>query len=530
MEGQSYICPACGARYVLADEVPADARACPACPGMPLEAGPPPEEGAFAPPWLLVYRHGKLEFPAGSDPLGVGEFGRFTVEAVMGRGPDAVVYRAWDGELKAVCALKVFRREVVAAGRLDGEDLMARARAAASIEDEHVVRLLEAGAVEGTWFLASQYVEGRTLADLVARRGQPGWEEAAGLMAGAARGLAAGHAVGLVHGGVKPANVLVTEAGSVKVADFASPPCGAPAFLAPEARAGLPGDHRSDVYALGAVFRRFIAASADGVPAAEATPPEEAFRAILRKCTADRPEDRYADCMELADDLERLVAGLGPARRAGRPGLWLALGLAGAAVLLAFGLYALSGRSPEPSAPGTIPVPERRAEVRLPDVLPSGLVVREGRVRRLKDDAEMVYIPTGTFAMGSSAGPADERPPHRVTVSAFFIDRAEVSVGQYREFLQVEGLQAPRSLHDPEFDRPELPIVGITWYRAQQYCQWAGGRLPTEAEWELAARGPEALAWPWGDEWDPARCNWAGARPAGRRSAPSSRAGAPSVC
>ncbi|HOA25262.1 MAG TPA: SUMF1/EgtB/PvdO family nonheme iron enzyme [Aggregatilineales bacterium] len=127
---------------------------------------------------------------------------------------------------------------------------------------------------------------------------------------------------------------------------------------------------------------------------------------------------------------------------------------------------------------------------------------------------EMVLVPGGTFLMGG--GPAE--PAHEVTLDAFYIDRYEVSQEQWQQCV-VEGACLPPS---PTGDEPgedtyglaefaRHPVTNINWQNANAYCRWRGGALPTEAQWEMAARwNPVTGAvsiYPWGDEWDAARLN-----------------------
>ncbi|MFQ5455239.1 MAG: formylglycine-generating enzyme family protein [Nitrospirota bacterium] len=135
--------------------------------------------------------------------------------------------------------------------------------------------------------------------------------------------------------------------------------------------------------------------------------------------------------------------------------------------------------------------------------------------RKIPD--EMVFIPSGWFTMGSSVDDgkvgleigADTIPRHRVYTRAFYIDKYEVSVKKYLKFIQSTGRTGPSSwtyegLPENETDQP---VIGVTWYDADAYCKWAGKRLPTEEEWEKAARGEDGRMWPWGDDFTKGNAN-----------------------
>jgi formylglycine-generating enzyme required for sulfatase activity len=113
----------------------------------------------------------------------------------------------------------------------------------------------------------------------------------------------------------------------------------------------------------------------------------------------------------------------------------------------------------------------------------------------------MVYVPSGTFQMGSNEGDYyREQPVHPVTLDSFWVDRTEVTNAQYA-LCVADGFCDESDLADDYTRNGEAqPVVGVSWYDARDYCEWAGARLPTEAEWEYAARGEEGYVYPWGND------------------------------
>ena len=154
-----------------------------------------------------------------------------------------------------------------------------------------------------------------------------------------------------------------------------------------------------------------------------------------------------------------------------------------------------------------------------------------GTMIRPVDGMVMVYVPAGEFLMGSSQAQldtayflcdrevvnsdcppgrfADEAPQHSVALDAFWIDQTEVTVVQYQSCIDA-GVCPPWDCYNPESEigLPDYPIGCVRWLQADQYCRWVEARLPTEAEWEYAARGPESSVYPWGNTFDVRRTNF----------------------
>jgi len=119
-----------------------------------------------------------------------------------------------------------------------------------------------------------------------------------------------------------------------------------------------------------------------------------------------------------------------------------------------------------------------------------------------KDGAPMVLVPAGEFTMGSEQGDDDEQPVHRVFLDSFYLDTFEVTNGRFAKFVAAIQSEPPWGFADQETPviHAEQPVRWVNWLEATGYCLWAGKRLPTEAEWEKAARGTDGRTYPWGNE------------------------------
>ncbi len=150
--------------------------------------------------------------------------------------------------------------------------------------------------------------------------------------------------------------------------------------------------------------------------------------------------------------------------------------------------------------------------------------------------SEMILVPAGEFVMGSSEKDIDwtvktffsesrewyqdETPSFKIVLNDFYIDKYEVTAAQYKVFMEAARHPAPKYSDSTKHNAPGQPVVGVTWQDASDYCRWAGKRLPTEAEWEKAARGTDGRIYPWGNDADDTKANVRGMADKFRYSAP----------
>jgi formylglycine-generating enzyme required for sulfatase activity/tRNA A-37 threonylcarbamoyl transferase component Bud32 len=454
------------------------------------------------------------------DALGEG----YKVERPLGSGGFAVVYLVRDLTLKRQVAVKVLSPDLIQSHTVL-ERFRREAETVAQLSHPHIVPLYFVGQKDDLVYLAMECVTGGTLADRLEREGRLPVDEVARIVREVAEALAHAHKRGVVHRDIKPQNVLldpetgrclVTDFGIARTAEGASLTAsgmlvGTAAYLSPEQITGAHADHRSDLYALGVMAYEMLTGEppfTGPTPTAVlmkrlAAPPvsleklrpevPRVLREVVEACLAQDPAERFQSGGEIARALggQTPVSGghataevtLGNRRRKRRRSRLARVAVAVAVVAAAAGGYALL--RPRPAAP-------------------AGAAV----------DAGMAVVPGGVYTIGSDSGPMLARPAHQVTLAAFSLDRHEVTVGDYDAYVRAGRAPAPWTAKPAD----DLPVTGVLWAEAVNYCAWKhppDGRLPSEEEWEAAARGKAGRAYPWGDRWNPAAANTASARRSG---------------
>ena len=225
---------------------------------------------------------------------------------------------------------------------------------------------------------------------------------------------------------------------------------------------------------------------------------------------------KKAQQQERADGIKKLFASKGK---------FIAIGIVIFACLIFGGGYLITKFFPSATpAPSQRPPAEAPATVVLPEsttyISPTAVSGEYGIGSTMisdKDGMTLLYVPAGEFEMGSEDGDSDEKPVHTVDLDAYWIDQTEVTNAMYAKCVSDGVCDPPNNsgsytresyYGNSEFDK--YPVIYVSWEDASAYCSWAKRRLPTEAEWEKAARGTNGRIYPWGDEIDESYANYGG--------------------
>jgi formylglycine-generating enzyme required for sulfatase activity/tRNA A-37 threonylcarbamoyl transferase component Bud32 len=444
----------------------------------------------------------------------------YQVDRALGAGGFAVVYLVRDLHLKRKLAVKVLSPDLITSKSVL-DRFRREAETVAQLSHPHIVPLHFIGQKDDLLYLVMECIEGGSLADRLEREGKLPVKEVTRILIEVASALAYAHKRGVVHRDIKPHNVLIeAETGRSLVTDFGiartaeggsltatGMVVGTPAYLSPEQVTGEPSDHRADIYALGVVGYEMLAGQP---PFTAPTPTAVLLKRLggppvsLAKLRPDVPEElrEAIDGMLAADPKERFQNASDVVRALG-----------GAAAADGGGATAevvLRSRKKRRRTRALIGLGAVAGAALLALVL-RGVLTAKPTIVVAPVDPDMVLIKGGDYTIGSDLGPPSARPAHRVSLSPFGIDIREVTVGEYAAFVATGRAAAPWSAQPDSL----LPVTGVRLAEAESYCAWRhppDGRLPTESEWEAAARGPASRAFPWGETWNPGSANTESAR------------------
>jgi formylglycine-generating enzyme required for sulfatase activity len=504
-------------------------------------------------------------------PLLPGErlHNRYRIVSLLASGAHGATYRAWDLTDRRDVAIKEYLDSSVETQKR----FRAEARRLAGLSHPQLPRVLDHFALAGGQYLVSAYVDGIDLQSLLDQYGPLPSDLIVPWLQAATRPLAYLHQQGKPHLNVKPANIRLTPAGEVFLVDSGLPGLGilphAAGYGAPEQQAQGNAGPAADIYSLGGTLYALLTGKtppnalsretglSDLIPAREVNPDVEPYLSLVAgRAMSLRPDTRYEHVEAFARALERPAGRpapiVSPLRRAGpepapaapipplrsatRPrrrierrtlfGLTMLL----LVIVAAGGFFILANLTPDepttgPEATTTLesaiiaaltqlaPTPSLTPEPTTPPTpTPQPLITETG--------SRMIYVPGGVFTLGDDASEEnDEKPARQVTIDSFYIDETEVTNAAYAQCVEAEACPRPdragatyyQSYYgDPEYD--DYPVINVSWYDADAFCQWRGARLPSEAEWEFSASFEPVegvkLRFPWGDSFDGARLNF----------------------
>lgn len=473
----------------------------------------------------------------------------------MAHGGMAEVYLGTHLTLERPVAVKVLHGYIE-----ENPDLLMRfqreARVVAGLRHPNIVQVYDFDAVDGHPYIVMEYLKGPPLSTYL--RGLHNKEEripvhqVARLLKNLTAALDYAHGQGVIHRDIKPANILLhnklddispekplskdvegilTDFGLVRIANAASQTAsgmvsGTPAYMSPEQARGDQTDYQTDVYSLGIVLYEMLAGrvpfEADSTMSViymqinEPPPPipgiSPSLQAVMDRALLKNPNDRYQTCREMSVDFflaigmtaeaETIIEALpeGSLRRAAtlikpdtKPRVPAWFGRAVAALILlvtvAFGAFRfVSNMAAVTNAP----------EIQNTEIPAPTAAIASPEDPELPEATGMVEIPSGAYEVGNAAVDEYHVAPINILLNGFWMDKYQTTNAQYQRFLTEAGGQQPEVWPGEE----NHPVRGVTWEQANAYCSFIKKRLPTEAEWEAAGRGPGPgpQLYPWGND------------------------------
>jgi eukaryotic-like serine/threonine-protein kinase len=485
---------------------------------------------------------------------------KYEIVKWIGGGGMAQVYLARHRIHGALFAVKVLSLDLAQDERIVARFVQEARTAATLAGHPNIVPIFDIAAANGLYFLIMQYVEGEDLLTHLKAHKRLSPAEAWKVIRQVADALVWACAKNVIHRDLKPSNLYMDQNGRIVVLDFgiakaadvpgnltlSTERLGTPFYMSPEQIRGEHCDTRSDLYSLGIVFFELLAGRKpfEGdtyreieLAHIEKPPPDlrqldpaipQELCSIVNKLLEKDPNDRYQSAQELIADLEQ--------RKPGAP--------LGSHSHPAINATPNEQRSRQDDSPRQIALPPLVSEdqksaarsdaagapkrssktLRIAGILAAVLVVLSAaglflflkrspgtgvstasgppiqtapKVKLDRLGARMLLIPAGSFIFGSD-DPESPAGKQALTLPAFYMDEAAVSNAQYHRFCEESGRTTPES--DNFTAHPDFPVTNVSFDDAQAYASWIGKRLPSEAEWEKAARGTDGRVYPWGNE------------------------------
>ncbi|MBI3650592.1 MAG: SUMF1/EgtB/PvdO family nonheme iron enzyme [Acidobacteria bacterium] len=489
--------------------------------------------------------------------------GKYRLASKLGTGGMGTVYLATRLMIGDTVAVKILHDQQVSDPQAL-ERFRREAQAAARLKHQNAVAIYDFGVSnEGLVYLVMELAEGQSLRDIITQQGPITTSATAEIMNQVCAALDAAHRQNIVHRDLKPDNIIVAVTDTAlhaKVLDFGiakmrdltvsnltqtGSVMGTPHYMSPEHCMGEELDHRSDIYSLGIVLFEMLAGvvpfnsptpTAVIVQHVNQAPPSlralnasipPAVEAVVMHALEKRREARPQTAVHLAQELMAAVqgspftspSGSMPARpfystpSSTTPASNLIAGAELAATIQMTPPPVISGVQTAIPAKNRLPLKLGVAVVIVMAAIVLALLVWSQRKKTAAPamiagaapppPLGMAYVRGSEFTMGNDAGDESEKPQHKVMVKPFFIDLYEVTCEEYEKFIRATKRRPPATWASGHYPSgwERRPITGINWDDANAYAEWAGKRLPTEEEWELAARGADGRLYPWGSEW-----------------------------
>jgi formylglycine-generating enzyme required for sulfatase activity/tRNA A-37 threonylcarbamoyl transferase component Bud32 len=462
---------------------------------------------------------------------------RYFISTRIGKGAMGTVYRATDTKTGQEVALKVIYSELAVDPAML-ERFKREGDALRQLKHPNIVEFVDAFEHDEQYVIVMEYLSGGSLFDLLLEGSLP-IERVRQIALDLCDALIRAHRLNIIHRDIKPENVMMNQNGTPKLADFglarlshdtrmtrSGTQFGTPHYMAPEAWEGKTLDAQADIWSLGilmfemltgqvpfhgdtplAVMNKVFTSQPSRIKKLRSNLPPSLVKIIRRMLARDKKQ-RYQTMREVAVDLERNQAAPLPISAKTKrvaAGFIFIVGLVAGGVILADNWLSPQGSAAPLTTQATTQEPILPAATELAAVTETpALGIGSSMIG--EDGATLMFVPAGEFIMGNDSN-EDAEPIHRVDVDGFWIDQTEVTNAMYEKCVDAGACKQPRNtnsnLHpvyygNSEFD--DYPMIRVDWNTAKAYCSWAGRELPTEAQWEKAARGTAARIYPWGND------------------------------